>query len=94
MTVIKDIELLVAITPILELYDAGIAKGKKFQHLYEVTAGAVVADKLGLDIGSTFFSSHGLNDDEDLEHEHGLFQVVGILKATGSGHRSTPAYKY
>ncbi|MBT8230038.1 MAG: ABC transporter permease [Bacteroidia bacterium] len=68
----------------LDLYDASIQKGKKFQHVYEVTAGAVVARKLGLDIGSTFFSSHGLNDDEDLEHEHGQFTVVGILKSTGS----------
>ncbi len=68
----------------LEMYEARIAKGKKWQNIYEVTAGAVVCDKLGLDIGSTFFSSHGLNDDEDLEHEHGQFKIVGILEPTGS----------
>lgn len=69
---------------ILDLYQAEIAKGKKWQQVYEVTAGSLVADKLGLKLGSTFLSSHGFNDDEDLEHEHGEFKVVGILQPTGS----------
>ena len=69
---------------ILGLYSAEVNQGKKWQNIYEVTAGAVVAEKLGLRIGSTFLSSHGLNDDEDLEHDHAKFKVVGILKGTGS----------
>ena len=69
---------------ILELYDAQLDTGKKWQHLYEVTAGSAVAERLNLKVGSTFFSSHGLNDDEDLTHEHGQFKVVGIMASTGS----------
>ncbi|MBT8231017.1 MAG: ABC transporter permease [Saprospiraceae bacterium] len=69
---------------ILELYDASIKNGKKWQHIYEATIGASVASDLGLTLGSTFKSSHGFNDDEDLEHEHGTFTVVGILNETGS----------
>jgi len=69
---------------ILELYNAEIKEGKKWSATYEVTAGAEVADKLDLKIGSKFKSSHGFNDDEDLEHEEGTFVIVGILAPTGS----------
>jgi len=69
---------------ILDLYKAKVSKGKKWQHLYEATVGASVAKELGLKLGSKFKSSHGFNDDDDLEHEHGTFTVVGILNPTGS----------
>ena len=69
---------------ILELYNAEIQEGKNWSSLLEVTAGAVVAEKLNLSIGSTFKSSHGFNDDDDMVHDHGTFKVVGILKETGS----------
>ena len=69
---------------ILDLYEAKISTGKKWQHLYEATVGASVAKELGLKLGSKFKSSHGFNDDDDLEHEHGTFTVVGILESTGS----------
>jgi len=69
---------------ILELYDAQISEGKLWSNLLEVTIGHVVANKLKLSLGAKFQSSHGFNDDEDLEHEHGTFVVVGILEPTGS----------
>lgn len=69
---------------ILDLYSAEIASGKKWANVYEVTAGAEVAKSLNLKLGDKFTSSHGFNDDEDLEHEHGTFRVVGVLKPTGS----------
>jgi putative ABC transport system permease protein len=69
---------------ILELYNAKINTGKLWSNVYEVTAGAVVANELNLQPGSKFTSSHGFNDDEDLEHEHGVFVVVGILENTGT----------
>ena len=67
----------------LELYGASVTKGAKWVKPFEITAGAYVAQELGLEIGSKFKSSHGFNDDEDLEHE-GTFVVVGILESTGS----------
>jgi len=68
----------------LDLYNAEIESGKKWSNLLEVTLGSSVAKELNLELGSKFNSSHGFNDDEDLNHEHGTFEVVGILKATGS----------
>jgi len=69
---------------ILQLYNAEIAQGKLWHNLYEVTIGHEVATKQGLRLGSTFKSSHGFNDDDDMERDHGTLKVVGILKPTGS----------
>lgn len=69
----------------LDLYQAEIAEGKRWEAPLEVVAGASVAQKLGLRIGDTFKSSHGLIEDEDLIHaDADAFRVVGILKPTGS----------
>ena len=69
----------------LDLYEAEIAQGKRWEAPLEVVAGAAVADKLGLRLGDTFKSSHGLIEDEDLVHaDADAFRVVGILKPTGS----------
>lgn len=69
---------------ILDLYGAEVSNGEKWSGLYEVTAGATVAKELNLEIGSKFKSSHGFNDDVDLEHEEGTFVIVGILEPAGS----------
>ena len=50
---------------ILELYNAEIETGEYWSNLLEVTVGASVARELNLELGSTFKSSHGFNDDED-----------------------------
>ena len=68
---------------ILEMYNAKVSEGKQWAALYEVTAGAEVAAELNLKIGSEFKSSHGFNEDDDLEHD-GVFKIVGILEPTGS----------
>lgn len=69
---------------LLELYQAKVATGRSFTGLMEVLAGATAAHELGLKIGSTFQSSHGLIEDENLVHEGHAFRVVGILKPTGA----------
>lgn len=69
---------------ILPLYEAELAEGVLWNGLYEVTIGHYVAQDLNLKLGSTFISSHGFADDEELAHEHGQLKVVGILKPTGS----------
>lgn len=69
----------------LSLYNAEIEKGEKWSDHFEVTLGATVADKLGLDIGDTFKSTHGFIADDQMEHDHeDDFKVVGILKPTGA----------
>jgi putative ABC transport system permease protein len=70
---------------ILKVYDAQIEEGKIWEHNFEVTIGVSVARELGIGLGYEFKSSHGLDDNEDLEHDHSTaFKVVGILKPTGT----------
>jgi putative ABC transport system permease protein len=70
---------------ILKLYNASISKGKMWENTMEVVAGAAVADELGLEVGDTFKSSHGFDQNEDLIHEDARpFKVAGLLEPTGS----------
>lgn len=69
---------------ILKLYNGKIATGKLWEKELEVTIGRVVADKTGLQIGHSFMSSHGFDEDPDLAHDHAKFKVVGILEPTGT----------
>jgi len=69
---------------LMSFYNSEIESGKVYNRDFEVTIGKAVADDTGLKIGDKFKSAHGFNDDEDLAHDHAAFQVVGILKGTGS----------
>lgn len=72
---------------ILGWYDGTISEGKVWEQNFEVNIGAKVANDLGLKLGDTFKSSHGIVTDEgvDMEHEDAeSFKVVGILKPTGT----------
>lgn len=77
---------IVGTTPeFVDLYNAQTAEGRIFAQRMEVTVGATVANALELSIGSTFQSSHGFVQDDNLVHEHQTpLQVVGILEPTGS----------
>ncbi len=70
---------------ILEVYNAQIEEGKIWEHNFEVTIGVSVARELGIGLGYEFKSSHGFDDNEDLQHDHSeAFKVVGILEPTGT----------
>ena len=69
---------------ILELYNAQLDQGKIWAQDLDVTIGAGVARSTGLKIGDSFKSSHGFDDDADLANDHSAFNVVGILKPSGS----------
>lgn len=70
---------------IIEHYQAEIGTGDLWEAPLEVTIGSRVAEREGLKIGDTFYSTHGLDINEDLEHDDaGAFQVVGILKPSGT----------
>ena len=64
-------------------YGATLAEGQLWAAPYEVTAGARVAENLGLHVGDTFFSAHGLKDQTDI-HTNKTFTVVGILEPSGT----------
>lgn len=68
-----------------DLYDATLAEGRIFEKTMDVTVGATVARTLELEIGSTFQSSHGFVQDDNLVHTDAKpFVVVGVLEPTGS----------
>jgi putative ABC transport system permease protein len=65
------------------LYKAELAEGKIWENKFEVTIGSVVAERLEMKIGDTFFSAHGVGGEGDM-HEDKPMTVVGIMKPTGS----------
>ena len=64
-------------------YGATLKDGELWTNTYDVVVGAEVAEKTGLEIGSTFYSSHGLTDTTDV-HRDKTFTVVGIFNRTSS----------
>ncbi len=59
------------------------AEGRMWQAPLEATIGYRVAEKLGLKLGDTFFSVHGLEESDNV-HDNATFTVVGILKPSGT----------
>lgn len=69
----------------VDLYAGEVHRGKLWQEDYEVVIGAAVAKKLNLGLDSTFYSSHGFIEDDNLVHGEGHpFKVTGILTETGT----------
>jgi putative ABC transport system permease protein len=66
-----------------EHYDVALAEGQSWEGDFEVVFGSVVAEETGLGLGDTFFSSHGLLDDENV-HDNLSFRVVGIYAKSRS----------
>ncbi|CAL2091091.1 putative ABC transport system permease protein [Tenacibaculum sp. 190524A05c] len=65
----------------LSLYDAKVSYGKGVEKSLDAVIGATVAEKLGLSVGDTFLSSHGLVEN-DIDVHDDKFTVVGILEPT------------
>ncbi|MAU16775.1 MAG: permease [Muricauda sp.] len=64
-----------------ELYNAQLKEGRFVQQSMEVALGSTVAETLGLQIGDSFQSSHGLAEKGGHDHDEPL-TVVGIYKPT------------
>ena len=70
---------------ILDWYGVQLAEGDIWKQNFEVTIGSTVARALSIEIGDSFKSSHGLVDDENLEHDDAeSFVVKGILEPSGT----------
>ena len=68
-----------------EFYDVKLKEGKVFETPFEVTVGSYAAKELGLKLGQTFKSNHGLDKDGEEEEGHDqLFTVVGVYEASGT----------
>lgn len=66
-----------------ELYGAELAEGAWFSDDMEAVVGAQAAEELGLSVGSSFESQHGLVEDGEAHGAH-PFRVVGLLKPTNT----------
>jgi putative ABC transport system permease protein len=70
---------------IFRLYGATKVEGHIYKLDFDVVIGSGVADKLHMHVGDEFYSTHGLDDNPDLTHDHGApFVVRGILPSTGT----------
>lgn len=61
-----------------------ITKGRIFNDVFEVVLGGEVADALNYKIGDSIIISHGAGKISFIAHDDKPFQVVGILKKTGT----------
>ncbi len=68
----------------LDHYEARLSEGKLYEETFEVVAGGNVAKRLGLEVGDSFVSSHGLAASDFDVHEDHPFVVTGILESTGT----------
>jgi len=66
----------------VDLHKTSIEKGVMFTNNYEVVIGNAVSENLNLNIGDTFYSSHGLIENAVESHDEHPLKVVGILKPT------------
>lgn len=67
----------------VDLYHSAIAQGKLWENIYEVTLGAVVAEKLALKVGDSFYGQHGMAQGGHY-HEDETYQVVGVLEKSNT----------
>ncbi len=66
-----------------ELYNLKIKAGDYFNNYFEAVIGAKVAEKLNLNLGDEFVSSHGLRETGET-HDDSSFIVTGILEYSNS----------
>ena len=67
----------------LELYNLKIKAGDYFNDYFEAVIGSKVAEKLNLNLGDEFVSSHGLRETGET-HDDTSFSVTGILEFSNS----------
>ena len=66
-----------------ELYNLKIKAGDYFNNYFEAVVGSKVAEKLNLNLGDEFVSSHGLRGTGET-HDETSFSVTGILEYSNS----------
>ena len=67
----------------LDLYNAKIKEGKKWDEPFEVVVGSKIYSKFNIKIDDELMSSHGLRETGE-EHADQLFKVVGLLEPSNS----------
>jgi putative ABC transport system permease protein len=68
----------------IKKYDAVVQEGRIFAKAMEVTLGAAVARRTGLELGAIFFGTHGDVKEGGHIHDEYAYTVVGILEKTNT----------
>ena len=68
---------------VLDLYDAKIKDGRKWENPFEVVVGSKIYSNLGLKLDDELISSHGLRETGEA-HGDQLFKIVGLLEPSNS----------
>jgi putative ABC transport system permease protein len=68
----------------LKLFNLTVGQGGFFTEEFDAVVGYQAAAELGLSLGSTFTSEHGLSEGGTHHHHGHYFKVVGILEASGT----------
>jgi putative ABC transport system permease protein len=79
----KGYPVLGTTTAYLDKYNAGISAGKLHANDFEVVVGSTAANILKLQLGDTFFGTHG-DKEGGAKHKEHAYTVSGILKQSGS----------
>lgn len=66
----------------VDLHNTTIETGSMFNTTYEVVIGNAVSKNLNLNLGDTFYSSHGMIENAVESHDNHTLKVVGILEPT------------
>lgn len=66
----------------VDLYKTDLKEGDFFTKPYDVVIGNAVSRNLNLNIGDTFYGSHGMLENAIENHDNQPLKVVGILKPT------------
>jgi putative ABC transport system permease protein len=81
---LKGYRILGTDTSYVNHYKGKVADGRLWEKTMESTLGAVVAERLGMKIGDTFYGTHGLDAESDDVHKNREYVVVGILEKSGT----------
>ena len=65
-------------------YAGRLAEGRLWERSMEAVIGARAARVTGLRTGRSFIGAHGLEGDSGFHHDEDPYQVVGVLRETGS----------
>jgi len=66
------------------LYGGELREGRLWQAPLEAVLGAEVAARSGLAVGARFAGAHGMGGESEHVHDEHPYQVVGVLRPTGS----------
>ncbi len=70
-------------TTFISRYGGKLRSGRLFGQSLEAIAGATVAENTGLQVGQTFYSTHG-DADGGAQHDHAGYVVTGILERSNT----------